>query len=138
MKLSRIGCRLLVKKFGECFDFYTEKLGFEVLYGDKNGPFVSFKADNEDEPCFSLFLAENQKLYLDYEKPIGTGLTDKAIYIIPTNDIEGDYQNLKDKGVIFIGKPRKVDDWGMYCVHFRDPEGNLLELSQNDTEVYTG
>lgn len=35
MKLSRIGTRLLVRDFGACFDFYTEKLGFDVLWGDR-------------------------------------------------------------------------------------------------------
>lgn len=65
MKLSRIGSRLL--------------------------GYASFKSDNEDKACFSMFLAENQTMYKGYEKPRGEGIIDK---VIPTNNIEHDYKQL--------------------------------------------
>ena len=134
MKLSQIGVRLLVNHFEECYDFYTEKLGLEVFWGDRNGPFASFKADGMDKPCFSMFLAEYQGMYKGYVPPAGTGRTDQVIYIIPTGDVDSDYKMLKERGVSFIGEPQTIREWYMRCVYFRDPEGNLFELCQDGIE----
>lgn len=41
MKFSKI--RIFVKDYKKCFKFYTEQLGLETLWGDKNGVYVSFK-----------------------------------------------------------------------------------------------
>jgi catechol 2,3-dioxygenase-like lactoylglutathione lyase family enzyme len=134
MNLSAIGVRVLVNDFQKCFDFYTQKLGFEVYWGDRNGPFTAFKADGIDKPCFSIFLARNQHMYQGYVPLTGTGRTDQVIYVIPTDNLEEDYQALKAKGVCFMGEPQTIRDWQMRCVYFRDPEGNLFELSQDGIE----
>jgi len=134
MKLSQIGMRLLVNDFQKCFDFYTEKLGLEVFWGDRNGPFASFKADGIEKPCFSMFLAKYQNLYKGYTPLTGTGRTDQVIYVIPTDNVDQDYKMLKEKGVYFIGEPQTIKEWYMRCVYFRDPEGNLFEICQDDVE----
>lgn len=133
MNFSQIKIRILVNHFEECFDFYTQILGLEVFWGGRSGPFASFKADGADTPCLSMFLAENQTMYKGYTPPSGSGLTDKVIYVIPTRDLQSDYEKLLQKGVEFIGKPQRMDDWFMSCVYFRDPEGNLFELCQDDS-----
>lgn len=134
MKLSQIGMRLLVKDFQKCFDFYTDILGLEVFWGDRNGPFASFKADGVEKPCFSMFLAKYQTLYRGYTPLDGIGRTDQVIYIIPTDNVDEDYKMLKEKGVTFMGEPQTVKEWYMRCVYFRDPEGNLPELCQDGVE----
>ena len=131
MKLSEVGIRILVSDFQKCFDFYTQKLGLEVYWGDRNGPFAAFKADGVDKPCFSIFLAKNQYLYKGYTPLNGTGRTDQVIYVIPTDNVDQDYKLLKDKGVIFIGEPQTINEWYMRCIYFRDPEGNLFEICQD-------
>jgi catechol 2,3-dioxygenase-like lactoylglutathione lyase family enzyme len=134
MKLSQIGMRLLVNDFQKCFDFYTEKLGLEVFWGDRNGPFASFKADGIERPCLSMFLAKNQNLYKGYMPLTGSGRTDQVIYIIPTDNVDQDYKTLKEKDISFIGEPQTIKEWYMRCVYFRDPEGNLFEICQDDVE----
>ena len=131
MKLSEVGIRILVSDFQKCFDFYTQKLGLEVYWGDRNGPFAAFKSDGADKPCFSMFLAKNQYLYKGYTPLTGTGRTDQVIYVIPTDNVDHDYKLLKDKGVSFFGEPQTINEWYMRCVYFRDPEGNLFELCQD-------
>lgn len=134
MQLSEIGVRVLVNNFQECFDFYTQKLGFEVFWGDRNGPFASFKANGVDKPCFSMFLVLHQGLYKDYVPLGGSGRTDQTIYVIPTKQVDEDYRILKEKGVSFMGEPQTIQEWYMRCAYFRDPEGNLFELCQEDGE----
>ena len=38
MELSEIKTRILVKDFRRCYDFYTEKLGYALSAGGKDGP----------------------------------------------------------------------------------------------------
>lgn len=134
MKLSKIGIRVLVNDFQTCFDFYTQKLGFEVFWGDRNGPYASFKEAGSDKPCFSMFLAKNQKMYKGYIPLTGTGRIDQVVYVILTDNVDKDYKELKDKGVQFIGEPQTIKEWYMRCVYFRDSEGNLFEICQDDIE----
>jgi len=47
---------------------------------------------------------------------------------IPSDNVDEDYKRLKEAGVEFLGEPQTIEDWGMRCVYFRDPEGNLLSL----------
>lgn len=134
MRLSQIGMRLLVNDFQKCFDFYTGQLGLEVFWGDRNGPFAAFKADGIDRPCFSMFLAENQKTYKGYTPLAGAGRTDQVIYVVPTDNVDRDYRTLKERGVCFIEEPQTIKEWYMRCAYFRDPEGNLFEICQDNAE----
>ena len=49
--------------------------------------------------------------------------------MIPSDDLDKDYQRLKEAGVNFLSEPQFIEDWGMRFVCFRDPEGNLFELN---------
>ena len=46
-----------------------------------------------------------------------------------TDDIRGEYERLKAKGVIFSYPPRKMD-WGEWLCSFQDPDGNEFDLKQ--------
>ena len=107
MKLSKIGIRVLVNDFQKCFDFYTQKLGFEVFWGDRDGPYASFKADGHNEPCFEIFLAKNMKIHEGYIPLKGSGKTDNNVYVIPSDNLEEDYRKLKQRGVVFIENHRQ-------------------------------
>jgi predicted enzyme related to lactoylglutathione lyase len=47
---------------------------------------------------------------------------------LETDDLEGEYQRLKGKGVEFISEPEKFDQ--VTVVTFKDPEGNYVQLLQ--------
>jgi len=64
----------------------------------------------------------------------GTGRTDQVIYVIPTDNVDRDYETLREKGVCFIGEPQTTKEWYMRCVYFGDPESNLFEICQDDVE----
>ena len=45
------------------------------------------------------------------------------------DDIHGEYESLRSKGVRFIRPPEK-EDWGGWVSTFSDPDGNTLQLMQ--------
>ncbi|WP_455682699.1 VOC family protein [Thomasclavelia sp.] len=131
MKFNETTIRILVRKnYGDCFDFYTKKLGLIAVWGDRNGPYTSFAVNSDTPPCFAIFLGEAMSMFQGYQQPnVNTTITDTVVAVIPTLDLDGDYLRLKEAGVNFLGEPQYIEDWGMRCTYFRDPEGNLFELN---------
>lgn len=129
MKLNETTIRILVRKnYGECFDFYTEKIGLTAVWGDRNGPYTSFSVGNDTPPCFAIFSGDAMSMFQGYEQPDTGNQPDTVVAVIPTDDLDGDYLRLKEAGVTFLGEPQYIEAWGMRCTYFRDPEGNLFEL----------
>ena len=130
MKFNETTIRILVRKnYGECFDFYTEKLGLIPVWGDRNGPYTSFAVSSDAPACFAIFAGDNMPMFEGYIQPTGNTQPDTVVGIIPTLDLDGDYLRLKEAGVPFLGEPQFIEAWGMRCTYFRDPEGNLFELN---------
>lgn len=134
MRFDKLTVRILVRKnYGQCFDFYTQKLGLTPVWGDRNGPYTSFATAPGQPPCFAIFSGTNMPMFQGYQPPVGAPQQpDTVVAILPTSDLEGDYQRLRAAGVQFLGEPQYIADWGMHCTYFRDPEGNLFELSGGD------
>lgn len=133
MNFNETTLRILVRgDYGECYDFYTEKLGLIPVWGDRNGPYTSFAVSEGMPPCFAIFSGDAMSLYNGYVQPKTTIQPDTVVAMIPTYDLDGDYARLKSLGVEFIGEPQTVKEWGMRCVYFRDTEGNLFELSDSN------
>ena len=59
-------------------------------------------------------------------------ITNTIAAVIPTLNLDADYQRLKAAGVDFLNEPQTIEAWGMRCTYFRDPEGNLFELNDGD------
>lgn len=47
---------------------------------------------------------------------------------LATDDVAGDFERLKSKGVQFLGDPKKFDN--VTVATFTDPEGNYVQLIQ--------
>jgi catechol 2,3-dioxygenase-like lactoylglutathione lyase family enzyme len=130
MRFNETTIRILVRQdFGKCFDFYKDKIGLIPVFGDRNGPYTSFAAKEEEPPCFAIFAGANMNLFSGYKQPIGNNQPDTVVGIIPSDDLDKDYQRLKEAGVVFFSEPQLIQEWGMRCTYFRDPEGNLFELN---------
>lgn len=130
MKFNETTIRVLVRKnYGESFDFYTEKMGLTPVWGDRNGPYTSFATSSDAPPCFAIFAGDAMPLFKGYMQPSSGAQQDTVVAVIPTTDLDGDYLRLKKAGVPFLGEPQSIEEWGMRCTYFRDPEGNLFELN---------
>lgn len=118
--------RLLVSRFRECFRFYRDLLGLKATYGEEDGPYADFEAGST-----TLALFERK---LMAEAVGNTGLPphaecqDRVALIFSVPDLDKAYEQLQRKGVRFITQPTDRIEWGIRTTHFRDPDGNLLEI----------
>jgi len=130
MRFDQATIRILVRKdYGACFDFYTEKIGMVPVWGDRNGPYTSFAMKEGEPPCFAIFAGPNMSMFNGYQQPEGNIQSDTITVVIPSDNLDEDYLRLKEAGVQFLGEPQTIEDWGMRCTYFRDPEDNLFELN---------
>ena len=53
---------------------------------------------------------------------------DTAALVLTVDDVDATYARLRTRGVEFTGPPANQDAWGIRAAHFRDPDGNLLEV----------
>ena len=125
---SGIAVRILVKDFKKMYDFYKDMMEYEVVWGDRNGTYASFKVPGEENPAFAIYVKEDYSYYKGYED-IGDG--NKSDYIVMCmghSNLDEYYKYLKSKGVEFIGEPRDIPEWYYRVVLMRDPEGNLIDI----------
>lgn len=126
MKFSNV--RLLVKDYKKCFQFYSEQLGLEPLWGDENSCYASFKVADGIEG-FALFLSDFMAPAVgNADKAQPSEYREKMMVSFEVENIDETYQSFLQKGISFVNKPTDMPDWGMRVVHLRDPEENLIEL----------
>ena len=125
--------RLLVKDFDKSLAFYTEKLGFNRLYNtpDYEGFFVA------DNIVLSIFVSDYMAMAIgnaSKSQPTADDFREKSEIAFAVRNVDASYNALKAKGVAFINEPFDWECAGIRCVHFRDPDGNLLSLVGNFEE----
>lgn len=100
-------------------DFYTEKLGFTIItdqpFDDKQR-WIELRIPKA-ETRVVLFTSDEDK------GRIGSFMNMSYV----CDDIQKTYEELKGRGVEFVGPPKK-EPWGTYAT-FKDSEGNSFVLS---------
>lgn len=125
MKFNNV--RLLVQDYAKCFEFYTEKLGFEPLWNIENC-YGAFKVADGIEGL-AIFLSDHMAPVVgnaDKQQPVGC--REKSMVSFEVGNVDDTYRALKAKGVEFVNEPTDMPGWGMRVVHLRDPEENLIEF----------
>jgi catechol 2,3-dioxygenase-like lactoylglutathione lyase family enzyme len=120
--------RLLVSNFKACFLFYRDVLGFQVGFGTENDTYADFTLGTVN---ISLF--DKHKM----SEAVGTShLTaevnaqDKICLVFAVENVDAICQQLKTRGIQLAVEPTDHADWGVRTAHFRDPDGNLIEINQ--------
>lgn len=124
MKFSNI--RLLVNDFDKCFTFYNDVLGLECSWGGLGDNYASFNIGCPSG--LALFKADLMNHAINKVVNKNESEQDKAVIILQVDSVDQVYASLRNKEVNFLGAPKSMSDWGTRVVHFRDPEGNLIEL----------
>jgi catechol 2,3-dioxygenase-like lactoylglutathione lyase family enzyme len=121
--------RLLVSDYKACFRFYQDVLGFEVLWGDEEGGYADFKTG---EVSIALFGRQDMADAVGAgQKPARVDAQDRAALIFAVENVDETYRVLSEKGVEVAAGPVDRPDWGIRTAHFRDPDGNLIEINES-------
>jgi len=120
---------ILVKDYDEAIQFYTEKLGFELLADNSFGNgmrWVSIAPSSNNETSIVLVEANTSEKI----ERLGSQAANHVFLVIHTDDCRLDYEEMKSRGVHFFGEPNDVP-WGVEVV-FEDLYGNRFDLVQHN------
>jgi len=108
---------ITVKDFDKALDFYTNKLGFQVLSNQPAGPgrWIELRIPGAET-----------KVVLSGFGPPPDPKSQMPVIVFASEDLEATHEELKKKGIDFTQPPTKAS-WGSSAM-FRDPDGNLIML----------
>ena len=128
MQQSIAHIALVVRDYDEAIEFYTKKLNFSLVE-DTYQPAQDKRWVVVSPPGLkgaSLLLARASKP--EQEPFIGNQAGGRVFLFLSTDDFWRDYNEMKEKGIVFIRDP-KEQDYGIVAV-FEDLYGNLWDLVQ--------
>ena len=117
---------MLVLDQDQAIEFYTKKLGFDLLEDKPFGEsrWVTVASPNQRDVTLALELATSAADKAIVGKQAGS----HAFLGFDTSNCRADYQRMKPLGVKFLGEPQS-GPWGT-GVQLEDLYGNKLFLSQ--------
>jgi catechol 2,3-dioxygenase-like lactoylglutathione lyase family enzyme len=116
---------LVVKDYDEAIEFYTGKLGFQLIEDTAQSDTKRWVvvAPSGSEGC-ALLLAK--AVGVEQENTIGNQTGGRVFLFLYTNDFKRDYQLMLEKGIRFV-RPPASEPYGTVAV-FEDLYGNLWDL----------
>jgi predicted enzyme related to lactoylglutathione lyase len=120
--------RLMVSNFKVCFLFYRDVMGFKATFGTENDSYADF---NTGSVSIALFDQQEMSAAVGTSNlPARADAQDKVCLVFSVDDVDATCQRLIKKGIQLSAQPTNHPDWGIRTAHFRDPEGNLIEINQ--------
>jgi len=122
--------RLLVKDFRASWRFYRDVLGLTPAKGHGNPPYGNFVGKGRD--TIALFdrklMAEAVGLHAGRYARDQVG---RSAIIFEVKDVDAVAKRLRRQGVRLLKGPTDRPDWMLRTIHFRDPDGYLIEVYSN-------
>ena len=129
MSLIGTGARLLVTDYQRALCFYRDVLRFPLTWGDESTGYAAFDTGGAPLAIFS------RQAMADAvgagAQPAAAEAQDTFVLTFVVDDVDTEYERLRERGVAFTAPPVDRPDWGERTAHFRDPDGNLLELNHS-------
>ena len=118
--------RLLASNFKAMFLFYRDVMGFALCFGGEDDVYVEFETGAVTLALFSREFMSGVIGTLGL--PVESNAQDRVSFIYEVDNVDEATTALKVKGVNFTTEPEDRPVWGIRTSHFRDPDGNLIEL----------
>lgn len=131
MRQEIVHIALIVRDYDEAIEFYTQKLGFELIEDtyqpEQDKRWVVVAPPNSKGTTLLLAKASKEK----QEAFIGNQSGGRVFLFLNTDDFQRDYEKMKANGIEFIRDPKEAD-YGTVAV-FKDLYGNQWDLLQLKT-----
>ena len=128
MKFQYVYTRLYVEDCRACYKFYHDVLGLEATFISDIDTYVELT-----DGKVKLTLLNQNKLieYLGNKAQFRfESKSDRLSLSFEVNDVEQACKHLQEQGIEMVSPPMNIPDWGVKLALVRDPEGNLIELTQ--------
>ena len=120
--------RLLVSDFKASFLFYRDIMGFKATYGSENDVYADFDTGTT---TIALFSKQNMSEAIGTTNlPLQAKAQDAVCLCFAVDNVDAACEELKHNGVGLVTDPTDQTGWGIRTAHFRDPEGNLIEINE--------
>jgi catechol 2,3-dioxygenase-like lactoylglutathione lyase family enzyme len=122
-KMHRLFPVLPVRVMSESLSFYTEKLGFQVAFGDVSQP----------EPNYIGLRRDDVEIHLQFQfdDDFKKGTAGVAYVRIEVDDPDALFEEFRSKGAVPAGKAVRDTSWGTREFGFSDPNGNGLTFQRD-------
>lgn len=124
MKQQIVHIALVVADYDKAIEFYTKKLGFELLSDEKQSETKRWVLVAPKDSSCQILLAKGVGEM--QQSRIGNQTGGRVFLFLQTDDFWRDYNTYLEKGVNFVREP-KVEEYGTVAV-FADLYGNLWDL----------
>jgi lactoylglutathione lyase len=118
--------RLLVTDLPACARFYRDLLGFKTTFGDEDSVYVEFDTGDVRLSLYGRQMMAD--IAGDGDLPLDPESQTRVLLFLAVDNVDAAYEDLKAKGVEFVVPPTDRPVWGLRTAHFRDPDGNLIEI----------
>lgn len=119
--------RLLTNNYKEMWKFYSETLELKSRFNEKEGVYEEFETKDAKLSIYDKKFMINE---IKEMKETGNVSNDQFVIILAVESVDEVYNKLKSKGIEFIAPPVNRKNWSVKTAHFRDPDGNLIEINQ--------
>ncbi len=122
--------RLLVDRFDECVQFYTNVMGLQLRLRVPEDVYAELEARGQDDRRLVLGLYRrrlmSEVIGVDYaaEGP----RADHVVIGFAVDDVDAVHGRLRERGAQIVTDPHDQEAWGLRVAHLRDPDGNLIEI----------
>jgi lactoylglutathione lyase len=126
MNFNLTHIRLLVRDMAASVKFYRDVLGLKVAVGGEDDVYTEFESGN----CVLALYGQSMMSEVTgtQDKPAKVETQDKSLIWFGVENVDETYRELSAKGVEFVVLPTDRKPWGLRTAHFRDPDGNLIEI----------
>lgn len=120
--------RLFVKDYKTCLDFYSTLLGLEVVFTSELDDYAELTNGNIKLTLLSQSQATG---HFGNGSDLTFGKKDDSVALsFRVKNVDEACEYLKSKSVEMVSPPCNFSDLGIKAALVRDPDGNLIELTQ--------
>ena len=127
MRLQFSHVRLLVSDYERAFAFYRDAVGLPVRFSDEASGYGEFETGTV---TLSLYSRWNMAAATGLETSSSPAAPlDRPLLVFRVADVDAAAAALQAKGVSLAVPPANRREWTIRTAHFRDPEGNVIEIN---------